>query len=331
MVNDPSDWRVHFTDEFKTIGDRQILDAITLRKRLLLCLFGLGTNIGLKQASTGDKEQTADDLLYIKRYFVSRDGLRNANRKLVNAILDIRLPYIWGEGSVACASDSSKFAVRGENLKSEWHNRYHGRGIMVYWHVERKSLAIYCQLKSPSSSEVAAMIEGIMRHATTMNVERNYVDTHGQSEIAFAFSYLLGFELLPRLKNLAHQKLCRPDTDLYPNLEAVLAKTVIDWELIEQQYELIIQYAAALLVGTADAETILKRFTQTEIQHPTYAALAEVGKVIKTIFLCQYLMVKAIRLGIVSGRLSSVSYTWNLDRSNIRTRKRLCQLEMRSP
>ena len=304
-----ADWRVHFTDEFKTIGERQILDATTLRKRLLLCLFGLGTNIGLKQASTGDKEQTADDLLYIKRYFVSRDGLRNANRKLVNAILDIRLPYIWGEGSVACASDSSKFAVRGENLKSEWHNRYHGRGIMVYWHVERKSLAIYCQLKSPSSSEVAAMIEGIMRHATTMNVERNYVDTHGQSEIAFAFSYLLGFELLPRLKNLAHQKLCRPDTDLYPNLEAVLAKTVIDWELIEQQYELIIQYAAALLVGTADAETILKRFTQTEIQHPTYAALAEVGKVIKTIFLCQYLNSEALRREIEEG-LNIIEH-WN--------------------
>jgi TnpA family transposase len=45
------------------------------------------------------------------------------------------------------------------------------------------------------------MIEGVLRHATAMQVERNYVDTHGQSEIAFALCYLLGFELLPRLKN----------------------------------------------------------------------------------------------------------------------------------
>jgi TnpA family transposase len=71
-------------------------------------------------------------------------GLRNANRKLVNAILDIRHSYIWREGSVACASGSpARLAVR-RKLKSEWHNRYHGRGIMVYWHVERKSLAIHC-------------------------------------------------------------------------------------------------------------------------------------------------------------------------------------------
>jgi TnpA family transposase len=33
-----------------------------------------------------------------------------------------------------------------------------------------------------------------------MEVEKNYVDSHGQSEVAFAFGHLLGFQLLPRLK-----------------------------------------------------------------------------------------------------------------------------------
>jgi TnpA family transposase len=31
---------------------------------------------------------------------------------------------------------------------------------MIYWHVERRSVAIYSQLKSCSASEVAAMIQG---------------------------------------------------------------------------------------------------------------------------------------------------------------------------
>ncbi|MCX4766964.1 Tn3 family transposase [Streptomyces sp. NBC_01275] len=30
---------------------------------------------------------------------------------------------------------------------------------MIYWHVEKKSLCVYSQLKSCSASEVAAMIE----------------------------------------------------------------------------------------------------------------------------------------------------------------------------
>jgi len=40
--------------------------------------------------------------------------------------------------------------------------------------------------------------------------KKQYVDTHGQSEVGFAFCYLLGFALLPRLKNLKKQRLYRP-------------------------------------------------------------------------------------------------------------------------
>ncbi len=31
--------------------------------------------------------------------------------------------------------------------------------------------------------EVAAMIEGLLRHCTDMQVKKNFVDTHGQSEV----------------------------------------------------------------------------------------------------------------------------------------------------
>src|SRR2546423_13349528 len=100
-----------------------------------------------------------------------------------------------------------------------------------------------------------------------MQVERTYVDTHGQSDIAFAFCHLLGFELLPRFKNLGRQKFHRAGDETYPNLEPVMVTRPINWELIEQQFDFMIQYATALLLGAGDTETILKRFTQTERQH----------------------------------------------------------------
>jgi TnpA family transposase len=93
---------------------------------------------------------------------------------------------------------------------TEWHIRYGGRGVMSYWHVEKKAVCIYSQLKRCSSSEVAAMIEGVLRHCTTREIEQHYVDSHGQSEVAFAFCHLLGFDLMPRLKAIAKQKLVRP-------------------------------------------------------------------------------------------------------------------------
>src|SRR3954467_1042709 len=91
------------------------------------------------------------------------------------------------------------------------HYSYRGPGIMVYWHVERRALCIYSQIKRCSSSEVAAMIEGVLRHATDMKVEKDYVDSHGQDGAAFAFCYLLNFQLLPRLKAIGKQKLSRPE------------------------------------------------------------------------------------------------------------------------
>ena len=87
---------------------------------------------------------------------------------------------------------------------------------------------------------------------------RNYVDTHGQSELGFAFCSLLGFQLLPRLKNLHAQKLYRPETghpDAYPNLQPVLTRP-IKWELIRQQYDEMVKFATALRLGTAASTTI---------------------------------------------------------------------------
>ena len=69
------------------------------------------------------------------------------------------------------------------------------------------------------------MIEGVLRHCTEMEVERQYVDSHGQSEVAFAFCRLLGFQLLPRLKAIRAQRLYRPEpasATSYPNLQPVL-------------------------------------------------------------------------------------------------------------
>jgi TnpA family transposase len=53
---------------------------------------------------------------------------------------------------------------------TEWHQRYGGPGIMVYWHVERKSVCIYSQVTSTTASEVASMIEGLLRHLTSAEI-----------------------------------------------------------------------------------------------------------------------------------------------------------------
>ncbi len=306
-----ADLRIGFTRYFKSMGTREILERETLQKRLLLCLYGMGTNTGLKRVNTGINGESYQDLLYVRRRYIHKDQLRSAIATVANAIFEIRLPQIWGEGTTTCASDSKKFGAWDQNLMTEWHIRYGGRGVMIYWHVEKKSTCIYSQLKTCSSSEVAAMIEGVLRHCTNMEVKKNYVDSHGQSEVAFAFTHLLGFQLMPRLKRIKVQKLYRPyagQSSAYPNLQPILTRP-INWDLIRQQYDQMVKYATALRLGTAQTEAILKRFSRNPFKHPTYQALMELGRVIKTIFLCQYLHSEPLRREVNEGL--NVVEQWN--------------------
>ena len=49
-----ADLRIAFTNHFKTVANREIIDRATLQKRLILTLYGLGTNTGLKRISAGE-------------------------------------------------------------------------------------------------------------------------------------------------------------------------------------------------------------------------------------------------------------------------------------
>jgi TnpA family transposase len=276
-----------FTDEFASVASREIVEWPTLRRRLLLVLFALATNTGIRHVvhavdgdATGDSEAT---LRRVRRLWVNRDNLRAAVSRLVNATLAARDRTWWGEGT-ACASDSRRFGSWSSNLMTEYHVRYGGPGVMIYWHVERRSACIYSQLKNCSASEVAAMLDGVLHHCTSAEVDRNYVDTHGASLVAFAFSYLLGFNLLPRLKRIGAARLNRPgmgDGMSWPQLEPVMTTRCIDWELIGRHYDQLVKYATALRLGVAEAEQVLRRFSRSGPKHPAHQALEELGKAVR--------------------------------------------------
>ncbi len=109
-----------------------------------------------------------------------------------------------------------------------------------------------------------------MRHGTTMEVEGNYVDSHGQSEVGFGITRLLGFDLLPRIKRINKVRLYRPaagESDRYPRLRPALSRP-IRWDIIAEQYDQMIKYATAIRSGTASTEAILRRFTRSNAIHP---------------------------------------------------------------
>jgi len=51
-----ADLRIGFTEAFATAASRAATDRDEVRRRLLLCLYGLGTNAGLKRLAVGQGE-----------------------------------------------------------------------------------------------------------------------------------------------------------------------------------------------------------------------------------------------------------------------------------
>src|SRR6266568_6718826 len=278
---------------FTPLGSRENIDPDVLFERLLLLIYAYGTNTGIRAVAAGDHPHSEDDLRFARRRYFTVEACREATRMIANATFAARQSWLWGEGTTAVASDSTHFTAFDQNIFTEWHSRYRrGKpGVLIYWHVEHGgAMAVHSQLISCSASEVHAMVEGAMRHGTEMTIESNYVDSHGQSFIGFGVTRLLGFDLIARIKQINRVKLyqaSKSDLEVYPGLRPALTRPV-RWDIIEQQYDPMIKYATAIRLGTASTEAILRRFTK-DVTHPAYAAMLEVGRAQRTVFLCRWL------------------------------------------
>ncbi len=65
----------------------------------------------------------------------------------------------------------------------------------------------------------------------------------------------------------------------------------------------------ALKIGTASADSIIRQFSRTNFQHPVFKAFIELGRAVKSIFLCRYLSSLELRQEIHTGL--NIVENWN--------------------
>jgi hypothetical protein len=126
------DLRVGFTERLSANDGQSRLNPLERQKRILLCLYGLGTNTGLSRVSMGQAGVEDSHLHYVRRRYLTSSGLRAAIAQVVNATLHVKDPHIWGEMETWSASDSKQFAAWSQNLRTQWHHRYRQAGVMAF-------------------------------------------------------------------------------------------------------------------------------------------------------------------------------------------------------
>lgn len=109
----------------------------------------------------------------------------------------------------------------------------------------------------------------------------------------FALAHLLGFDLMPRIRNWKGLTFYRPSKQSeYVHIDSLFGeagKNVIDWDLIESQFRHLMRVAVSVREGAISSSILLKRLRSGSHKNSTYTAFREVGRVIRTVQMLRYL------------------------------------------
>ncbi|KJK24357.1 hypothetical protein UB46_10710 [Burkholderiaceae bacterium 16] len=104
----------------------------------------------------------------------------------------------------------------------------------------------------------------------------------------FGLSYLLGINLMPRMRDIKDLLLYKADRRRkYDHIEC-LCRRSIDWDLIQRHYPDMMRVAVSIKAGMMTPSTILRRLGSESAKNKLYFAFRELGRVVRTVFLLKY-------------------------------------------
>ncbi len=152
-----------------------------------------------------------------------------ASTDVINEFAKLDVAGIWGDGQVV-AVDGSQVDTWENNLLAESHIRYGGYGGIAMRHVAGSYIALFSHFIPCGVWEAVYIIDGLLRNESDIQPDTVHADTQGQSLPVFGLAALLGFELLPRIRNWHDLNFYRPDARVrYQHIDELFDGNAIDW------------------------------------------------------------------------------------------------------
>jgi TnpA family transposase len=296
---------------FKQIGDVQLpdlmleVDAHTNFSEILLgrrakderelvalyaALIAHGTEIDAKGVAAMIPGLDPAQVTGAMRALETHGRLRRANECVVDFQTKHEISLLWGSGAKASSDMMSLDASRHlYNARVDPRRRTHAVG--VYTHIQDRYGIVYDQPIVLNERQAGAAIAGVVHHNNTeerIRLELLSVDTHGYTNVAMAVAKLLGFDLCPRLRDLSERKLYLPrKLDAPEELERVLVKEV-SLTAIRKGWDELLRLVASIRSGRVSANVALQRFGSAAQGDPLHKAADHLGRLLRTLFLCDY-------------------------------------------
>src|SRR5215469_2455830 len=259
-------------------------------ERQALAIFAYGTNLGPHQMARHLRGTLdADQIAHINRRQITTEKLEAALRDVINCFNRYTLPHYWGEAKRA-AADGTQYELAEENLLAEKHIRYGGFGGIAYHHVSDMYILLFSHFIACGVWEAVHIIDGLMKNQSDIQPDTIHADTQGQNLPVFALSHLLGIKLMPRIRNWKDLKFYRPSKETrYQHIESLFCEDTIDWDLIQTHWQDLLRVVLSIKASKVIPSMLLRKLTSYSRKNRLYQAFRELGCVIRTIFLLQYI------------------------------------------
>lgn len=256
--------------------------------RYLATIFGFGCNIGTTQLAGALKKFDRKQLALIDQRYITEDKLQGAIVSIINAYNRFSLPKYWGTGKRASV-DGTKWDMYENNLLAEYHIRYGGYGGIGYYHISDTYIALFSHFIACGVYEGIFMIDGLINNTSDIQPDTIHGDTHAQSATVYGLAYLLGINLMPRIRRWQDLDILRPErTTRYQHIDPLFNSTV-NWSLIKTHLPDMLRVVLSIKAGKISASTILRKLGTNSRNNKLYQAFHALGCAVRTGFLMQFI------------------------------------------
>ena len=223
--------------------------------------------------------------------------LRRANERVSEYQNALPIAALWGDGSKGSADMMAMDASRHLwTARVDPRRRTYAAGL--YTHVRDRWGLFYDQPIVLNERQAGVAVEGVEQHNRAedrIRISLLAVDTHGVTNVAMTIAKLLGFDLCPRLRDLRERKLFVPRGWPVPeSLEGVTMRRV-SVKAIERGWDDLVRLAASIRAGKVSAAHAIHRMGSAAVGDPLHRAAEHLGRLLRTLFLCDYLAIPDYR------------------------------------
>jgi TnpA family transposase len=265
---------------------------------LYAALMGLGSDLSAAELERMVPALAADSIGQMMLKVEAEKRLRSANDAVLRFMREHPVATLWGRGLFASADMMSLEATR-----YLWSARLDPRrrtyAVGTYAHVLDQWGILYDQPIVLNRRQAGAAIEGSLRQRQVARIERVAVDTHGFTHFGMALAKVVGFDLCPHLAGLKKRKLYLPRGMEIPQVLRPIVAETVSRRAIARGWEGFLRLGASVKHGWESATAALDRFGSAAAGDPVYNTGDGLGRLLRTLYLCDYLSNPVFRLGVL--------------------------------